>query len=154
MALKLRNAGTDQQGFTLIELMIAIAIVAIIAAVAIPQYTDYVRRGTVVDAQTSLAALRADLERYYQDNRTYQSTGTFTSPCSTIQNPAKWTITCPTLTAVAYTVTATGISGTNAYGFTYTITQADVRATTAVPSGIGWATCATKWMSKKGDVCS
>lgn len=63
------------RGFTLIEVMIAVAVVAILAAVAIPSYRDYVRRGQVQEAVTNLADLRTRLEQFYQDNRSYASAG-------------------------------------------------------------------------------
>ena len=58
-------------GFTLIELMIVIAVVAILAAVALPAYGDYLRRGQLPEAFTNLADLRVKMEQYYQDNRSY-----------------------------------------------------------------------------------
>ncbi|MGE5649003.1 MAG: type IV pilin protein, partial [Bacillota bacterium] len=60
-----------KSGFTLIELMVTVAVVAIIAAVAMPSYRDYVIRGKIPQATNNLSTLRAQLEQYYQDNQTY-----------------------------------------------------------------------------------
>jgi len=142
-----------QNGFTLIELMIAVAIVAIIAAVAVPQYKDYVIRGSLADATTGLAAVQADMERYYQDNRTYANIGTFIAPCNASPSPAfgKFTITCQgTPDSTTYTLKAVGNTGTNAYGFTFTINYLNTK-TTVAPAG--WTSCSTKWITKKGDTC-
>ena len=58
-------------GFTLIELMITVAILAIIAAVAIPSYTSYVDRGKRAEARTALLDIAARQERYYSNERQY-----------------------------------------------------------------------------------
>jgi type IV pilus assembly protein PilE len=141
-------------GFTLIEAMIAVAIIAILAAVALPSYRDYVLRGQLADASNGLATMRAQMERYFQDNRTYASTGTFTTPCATTDTAPRtfnnFLVSCAsTPTATAFTLQAVG-SGP-ASGFTFTITETDVRATTAAPSG--WNTCTTKWLLRKGAAC-
>ena len=58
-------------GFTLIEIMITVAILAIIAAVAIPSYAGYVERGKRAEARTALLDIAARQERYYSNNRQY-----------------------------------------------------------------------------------
>lgn len=56
---------TTQQGFTLIELMIVIAIIGILAAVAIPQYTDYMKRSQVSEAILLMSGAKTPLLEYY-----------------------------------------------------------------------------------------
>lgn len=154
---RLTHAG--QRGFTLIELMIVVAIVGVLVAVALPSYRDYVIRGAVTDAVTGLTNSRADMERYFQDYRTYQAVGTTNPPCLTSQTVGKFTIACTTasLSATGYTLTATG-SGTVA-GFVYGVDQSDSKTTvigSAAPAN--WritGTCTgTKWITKKGDSCT
>jgi type IV pilus assembly protein PilA len=59
---------TNQKGFTLIELMIVIAIIGILAAVAIPQYTDYMKRSQVSEAILLLSGAKTPLLEYYAGN--------------------------------------------------------------------------------------
>ena len=61
------------RGFSLIELMVTVSIVAIIAAVAIPSYRQYVRRANRVDATAALLRLASNQERFYLQNNTYAS---------------------------------------------------------------------------------
>ena len=51
------------EGFTLLELMIAVAIVAILAAIALPSYSDYIKRAKLVEAQNALADFRVKMEQ-------------------------------------------------------------------------------------------
>jgi prepilin-type N-terminal cleavage/methylation domain-containing protein len=81
----LPSSSARQRAFTLIEVMIVVAIIAILAAIALPSYLDYILRGRITDATNGLSAIRADMERYFQDNRTYAAVAgppAFTPPCS------------------------------------------------------------------------
>jgi prepilin-type N-terminal cleavage/methylation domain-containing protein len=141
------------QGFTLIELMITVAIVAILAAIAIPNYRDYVIRGQLTDATTGLAAVRANMERYYQDNRTYiQVSPTFPVPCDATLVPyGKFNISCDTPDATHYTATAAGIAGSTVDGFSFTVKQDGSQATTvAPPAPHSFQGCTTAWVTKTG----
>jgi type IV pilus assembly protein PilE len=141
------------RGFTLIELMITVAIVAILAAIAIPNYRNYVIRGQLVDATTALAALRANMERYYQDNRTYASAPGFPNPCAPPQAPyaaGKFTISCPTFTAAGFTAQAQGTTG-DLVGFIFTVDQNNTQATVvAPPAPASFTSCPTAWITKTG----
>jgi type IV pilus assembly protein PilE len=66
------------RGFTLVELMITVAIVAILAAVAIPSYSQYVRRAHLTDAQQAMASAAVDLEQIFADKRAYPISGGYT----------------------------------------------------------------------------
>lgn len=131
-----------QNGFTLVELMITVVIVAIIASVALPSYTEYVMRGKIPDATANLSTKRVQLEQFFLDNRTYVGAPACTNDATSSKY---FTFSCSTQTATTYTVQAAG-SGSMA-GFTYTIDQNNAKATTAAPSG--WSTNATCWMTSK-----
>ena len=80
---------SNPRGFTLIEAMITVALVAILAAVALPSYRDYVIRGRLVDATNALSSTRARMEQFYQDKRTYVG-----GPCATSQVIKEFTVVC------------------------------------------------------------
>src|SRR5215510_10547226 len=103
-------------GFTLIEVMITAAVIAILAAVALPSYIDYLTRGKLVEARTNLSDMRTRLEQYFLDNRAYPTGciayATGAAPAGKIYLPESiknFAIDCPTLSANAYTVRAQGL---------------------------------------------
>ena len=113
-------------GFTLIELMITIAIVGILASVAFPSYTEYVRRGKITDAHASLGQYRVLMEQHFQDNRTYGLACTPALPTSDY-----FTFAC-NANNTTYTVTASSIAGRVSPGagdYVYTIDQSNAKGT-------------------------
>lgn len=148
-----------QSGFTLIELMVVVTIIAIIAAFAVPGYQDYVLRGKLQEAYTNLSALRVNMEQYYQDNRTYGSGGTCGIPggtTPTVTNAKYFTYACASSNAngagqdQGFTLTATG--GTGATGFVFTLNHQNVKRTTGV--GTGWTTPSSNcWVLRKDGSC-
>jgi prepilin-type N-terminal cleavage/methylation domain-containing protein len=141
------------KGFTLIELMIVVAIVAILTTIAYPNYRDYVIRGQLVDATQGLAAVRANMERYFQDNRTYVLVPGFPLPCDNVTPvvAGKFSISCVS-TATTFTATAIGSAGTGALtGFTFTVDQNNVQKTVvAAPAPTSFKSCTTAWVTKTG----
>ncbi|MGH8283504.1 MAG: type IV pilin protein [Gammaproteobacteria bacterium] len=99
-------------GFSLIELMIAVAIIGIIAAIAYPSYEKSVMRSNRSDATATLMQDAQFLERCYTQNFSYNSTANCDSP-SLLGSTAKgfYTIATPTLSATTYVLTATAVAG-------------------------------------------
>jgi type IV pilus assembly protein PilE len=64
----------QNRGFTLIELVIVVAIVGILSAIAMPMYRDYVVRANRTEAKTALAEVALAQERYYSVNNQYSTT--------------------------------------------------------------------------------
>lgn len=136
-----------QQGFTLIEVMISVAIVGVLMAVALPAYSDYVTRGRLSEVFTALGAAQPAAEQFWSNSRSYVGfDGAVTFPANT----ANFTYALSGASASAYTVTGTG-TGRMA-GFAYTIDQNGGRATTASPAG--WGTSTSCWVDHKGGSCS
>jgi type IV pilus assembly protein PilE len=136
-----------QRGFTLIEVMISVAIVGILMAVALPAYSDYVIRGRLSEAFTALGGAQPAAEQFWSNNRTYVGFDTGGSFPTATNN---FTFALSNASASSYTVTATGIGKMN--GFSYSIDQNGTRVTVASPTG--WGTSATCWVDHKGGACS
>lgn len=137
-----------QRGFTLIEIMVVVGMVAILAAIALPNYSEYVKRGQIVDGLVPLADMGGKLEQYFQDNRTFVgacATGTVAPmPVTT----ARFVYSC-NLAASTYTVTATGQGGMA--GFVFTLNQNGARSTTGTAPG--WTAGTNCWSARKDGSC-
>jgi len=109
-----------QKGFTLIELMIVVAIIGILAAVAIPAYGDYTARAQAAEAFTLLDGLKTPMAEQYADNSTWTlpTTGVVTGGKYVASIAAVSAVNGGTLTA---TYQATGISS-KVVGKTVTLT--------------------------------
>ncbi|KQV54625.1 hypothetical protein ASE26_01185 [Duganella sp. Root198D2] len=129
--------------------MVTVAIVAILAAVALPMYKDYIIRGHIPQATNGLSDMRIKLEQFFQDNRTYAGACAAGAPAAPPTNP-DFTFTCNVAAnGMSYGLKAEGI-GTMT-GFTYELNEANVKKTFASPSG--WGTSNTCWVIGKGGRC-
>lgn len=155
-------------GFTLIEMMITVAIIAIIAAVALPSYRDYVVRSTFAEATGNLADLRVKMEQYYMDNRRY-STDAAGATCGipggnapTAANARYFQYICEPRAVTAgigaqeFLLTARGNAAQGLGGIDFTVNHANTRATVVTASSTmasnGYADAAC-WVRKKPTQC-
>lgn len=138
-----------QSGFTLVELMIVVAIVGILSAIAVPSYNSYVMRARLVEAHGVLASTQNKLEQYWTNHRKYEDfdeadAGRMPEPGLNFD----YSLEDPTVSS--YTLVATGKNA--AAGFVYTIDQAGNRATTEAPEG--WVTSDQCWVDRKDGSCT
>lgn len=68
---RISRSRRDQSAYTLIELLIVMAVIGALAAIAIPKYSDYKDRARVVQAVTDIAEIAHALDAYFNDNRSY-----------------------------------------------------------------------------------
>jgi len=143
---------SKKSGFTLIELMITVAIVSILAAIALPQYKNYLLRGRIPDATTNLSSKRIKMEQFFQDNRTYVGATAGNTDTTTSQyfNFDAAGGGADTRTATGYTLYAVGKN--SMAGFTFTLDQSNAKTTTV--TGVnGWTGNTTCWIVRTGGQC-
>ena len=134
-----RNAG-----FTLIELMVTVAVIAILAAVAVPSYSSYVFRSRIPTGLDTLAAYQARMEQGYQDTGNYGAVD-----CrAAIPAVKNFTLSCDlTSNGQGFTATLTGSGPVT--GVSYSVDQNGFRRTLAHPRGVPSSSC---W-SIRGATC-
>ena len=136
-----------QKGFTLIEIMIVVAIIGILASIALPAYGDYVKKGKAAEATSILADLRVKMEQCFQDNRDYTNAAC-AALCAPTSGAKYFTYACnPVSTATTYTLRATGVAAQNMGNFWYTVNEQNVKASQY--DGVGGG-C---WLAGKGTGC-
>lgn len=103
-----RVAGPRQAGFTLIELMIAVAVVGLLAAVAYPSYMSQVAKGRRADAKQALLGLAQKMERRYTERGTYVgATLGDTGLAPVVSSGGHYTLAITAQTVDSFTITAT-----------------------------------------------
>ena len=130
----------DRRGFTLIEVMIVVAIVAILAAIALPSYNEYIRRGHRAEARAALLQGAQWMERAATATGTYPLTADFPNALTTIpSNRYAITVASPPASAAsgtAFTLTAAPQTGqTGDKCGSYTLTHNGLRGANGVTTG-------------------
>ena len=143
---------SSNAGFTLIELMVTVAIIGILAAIAIPFYGDAVTRSKIIDGMTKMADYRTQMEKYFMDNRTYIAAGACAATMAPVTGNDDFTLGClpnagPPET---YRITATGIAARGMAGFVYTVDQSNAKTSTGPGGKYRNANC---WALKKNGTC-
>lgn len=130
----------QHRGFTLIEVMIVVAIVAILSAIALPSYQEYIRRGHRAEARAALLQAAQWLERAATATGTYPLTASFPTTLTTMQS-GRYTVAVASPPAsaasgAAFTLTATPAGGQvgDKCG-SYTLTHSGVRGAASAASG-------------------
>lgn len=137
----------SSRGFTLIEIMITVAIIGILAAVALPAYQNYVLRAGRTEGQAALMDISARLEQYYLGNKTYTQdiAGTTGLNTSTTTESNRYTITvdtptggCPITTCYKITATAINAQAADATCTALTLDSSDVKGADGTDPDACW----------------
>ena len=131
----------NQKGFTLIELMIVVAIVGILAAIAIPAYQDYIKRSKVSELATSASACKVSVTEYFMSENAFPTT-TDAAGC-TDDATSQYVTSLAVGANGVITVTAKGIS-TDINGETFVLTP----TAAASDSAVDWSCTASSIASK------
>jgi len=133
MSLERQRLGRPQPGFTLIELMIVVAIVALLAGVALPAYMESVRKARRSDARTALVTASQFMERYNTEKNTYVGATFGSNPATDVYRAQSengyYTLSpgTPALNTFTLTATPAGAQVGDKCG-TYSLTQDGTRS--------------------------
>ena len=100
----------QQKGFTLIEVMIVVAVIGILSAIAMPSYNEYIRRGHRAEARAGLLQAAQWMERAATATGTYPLTAAFPDTLKTIESK-RYAISLASVGGAAFTLTATPALG-------------------------------------------
>ena len=141
-----------QSGFTLVEIMIAVIIIGILTAVALPSYTSYVTRARLAEAHGALASVQPKLEQYWANTRSYEDFDEAAEGAVSQMpgNTDNFVYTLENASSTGYLLVATGRAAAD--GFKYTLSQAGTRATPEAPDG--WTTSTECWVDRKDGSCT
>jgi len=107
---KFASGFTRSRGFTLIELMITVAVVAILAAVAMPSYNEYILRSHRANARTTLVGAAQWMERAATANGSYPLAASVTDGIKAVEG-RRYTVDVDSTTQQTFTFTATPVVG-------------------------------------------
>lgn len=141
----------SSKGLSLIELMIALAVASIIAAITVPAYQDHMLRARIPEATSALSTLAMHLEQHYQDHHKY---GTTNKACA-VSMPTHefFTFTCVAENdGQSFLLTATGQGSGEISKFTFTLDQNGNATTTNLPGTWG-KTPVTCWITRRNAKC-
>ena len=135
-------------GFTLVELIVAMVVAAILAAVAIPAYSNYVRKARRTEVKTALLDLASLEERYFSVNNSYTATAnllgysafpvTLPSGYYTVAAPVVVAATTTAAATYALSATATGDQTKDSQCQSFTLNSAGSQAATPDAPGTCW----------------
>lgn len=119
-----RKASPFSAGFTLIEMMVVVAIIAILAAIVLPNYSQYIAKGHRTDAQAAMLNLAQYLESQYNASFNYPASNTIPSSLTAPSNVSSYyTLSVDTSNNQKFTITATPTSRQNDSCGTLSITE-------------------------------
>ncbi|WP_153161557.1 prepilin-type N-terminal cleavage/methylation domain-containing protein [Zoogloea sp. 1C4] len=140
-----------QAGFTLIELMIVVAIIGILAAIAVPQYQTYTKKAKFSEVVQATQPYKLGVELCYQNNaNTLTNCVAGTSPDIPANTTGAAGFVNSVATAASGVITATAVSSNGLSGETYILTPAAASASATVANALTWTISGT---CKSAGIC-